>query len=102
MPLTIRAHSGGGRGVIRMEDVPDDADAERIKFLLERTPSAPAIGFAMGTWDVFLCNAAGAKLEPHAALADGDAIAPRAPGSTVNVWVEPKPGAAGELWGPGC
>jgi hypothetical protein len=100
MPLTIRAHSGGGRGVIRLEGVEDSADAEKVKFLLQADDSGKAIGFTMATWDIYLCDFDGNKLQPEVPLADRAAVAPWAPSTTVNVFVQLKPGM-GESQGDG-
>ena len=96
MSFTVRAHVGGGFGVIRMEGVEGDADAEKVMFLLEDRPSARGIGFAMATWSIYLATAAGEKQGDP--LPFNHQFAPA--GSIVNVWVEPKPGTApGEPWG---
>jgi hypothetical protein len=72
-------------------------DAVELKGLIRS--SGELTGFTSAGWDLYLADALGAK--EGAALRFDHRFNPAA-GSIVNVWVEPKPGAAGELWGPGC
>jgi hypothetical protein len=101
MPFVAFIHSHGrGSFPVRVEDA--SIIAVLLKDLVEGKPTAKKMDFAVGDWDIYLCDAAGTKVEPQVALADGADITPAAGEAAVHLWVEPKPGAAaGEPWGPG-
>ena len=76
-------------------------EAAELKVFIEASPTGKKLGFAAGDWNIFPASAAGLKEGGPLPLPFNHTFTPAA-GSIVNVWAEPKPGAAaGEPWGPG-
>ena len=60
-----------------------------LKDLVEAKPTAKQMSFAVGNWDIYLCDEAGQKVEPSVALADLASISPAGGANSVQLWVEP-------------
>ncbi len=74
-------------------------EGAEIKALIEAAPTGKSLGFVAGDWDLYRASAVGEK---HGGPLPFNHPFTPAAGSTVNVWVEPKAGAAaaGEtFWG---
>ena len=103
LQMKIRAHCTAV-GRFRTEDSQAGATDEDVMMLVECCPTGKQLSISGGFWLMFLATPAGQKTGTPLPLgytfSDADAAAATGPDGVLNIFLEPKPGAApGEPWG---